>query len=301
MTLRVVLPSSLSPAPAIADPLCVAGVPSAASPTHGPEGPQYTALIRTHDSSPRVEQTVAGLKAQTWPPTRIVAVDSGSAPTQRQALDRLVDTVVDYPDEVFNYSKSINVGVAQCRTPWVLIISSHILLGDVSSIERAFGAMTGIGASAFYLHRGTRPEWKLEPIDRRLFDGRNGLSNSCAFLQTQAVMDRPFREEVFSAEDQEWAAEYLRRHDTTILRIGLDSLKYNNPNENELKLINEEISIAYFTCRDKLGAGHLVVWLARAAVWAAAGRTRRAKTYLTIFRELVRARFRPPMRVSKYY
>lgn len=261
----------------------------------------YTALIRTHDSSPRVERTVAALLAQTHPPARIVAVDSGSSPGQRRALAALVDTIVDYPAEPFNYSKAINLGVAACRTPWLLIISSHIVLKDVRSIERASAEMNAIGASAFYLHRGTEPAWKLEPIDRRTFDGRNGLSNACAFLQTQAVVERPFREDVFSAEDQEWAADHFRRHGATILRIGIDSLKYDNPNENELKYINEEISIAYFTSRELLGVRYLVAWLARAAIWFAAGRTRRAKTYLTIFRELVKARFRPPMRVSKYY
>ncbi len=261
----------------------------------------YTALIRTHDSSPRVEETVAALRAQTRPPERIVAVDSGSADIHRRALDALVDTVVDYPAETFNYSKAINIGVDACGTPWVLIISSHIVLKDVMAIERACAEMATIAAAGFYLHRGTKPAWKLEPIDRATFDGRNGLSNSCAFLPTRAVMDRPFREDVFSAEDQEWAADYFRRHDATILRIGIDSLKYNNPNENELKLINEEISIAYFTCREKLGVGYLVAWLVRAAIYFAAGRTRRSKTYLTIFRELVMARFRPPMRVSKYY
>ena len=273
-----------------------------ASPTRAFEATlQYTALIRTHDSSPRVEETVAALKAQSLPPTFIVAVDSGSSEAQRRALDALVDTVVDYPDEAFNYSKAINVGVARCRTPWLLIISSHIVLKDSRSLERAGAEMNAIGAAGFYLHRGTRPEWKLEPIDRTTFDGRNGLSNSCAFLPTRAVADRPFREDVFSAEDQEWAADYFRQRDATILRIGIDSLKYNNPNENELKLINEEISIAYFTCREKLGVRYLAAWLVRAAIYFAAGRTRRSKTYLTIFKELVMARFRPPMRVSKYY
>lgn len=273
----------------------------AGSPVTVASGLSYTAVIRTHDSSPRVEETVAALKAQTRPPTHIVAVDSGSTEDQRRLLDALVDTVVDYPDEAFNYSKAINIGVERCRTPWVLIISSHIVLKDAASIERAFAEMSAISAAGFYLHRGTQPHWKLEPIDRATFDGRNGLSNACAFLSTRAVMERPFREDVFSAEDQEWAADCFRRHGATILRIGIDSLKYNNPNENELKLINEEISIAYFTCREKLGLRYLLAWLARAAIYFAAGRTRRSKTYLTIFRELVMARFRPPMRVSRYY
>ncbi len=263
--------------------------------------PRYTALIRTHDSSPRVQATVAALRAQTAPPERILAVDSGSSPEQRAALDALVDDVVDYPDEPFNYSKAINIGVRECRTPWVLVISSHMAMQDRDAIVRASREMAAADAACFYLHRMKHPEWLIETVDRTNFDGRNGLSNSCAFLPTSEVLRRPFREDVFSAEDQEWTADFLRRTGGTVLRIGVDSLKYDNPNENELKLINEEISIAYFTCREKLGLRFVVAWLIRAAVYLAAGRPRRSWTYVRICKELVLARFRPPMRVSRYY
>ena len=42
-------------------------------------------------------------------------------------------------------------------------------------------------------------------VDKRNFSLLLGLSNSCAFLRKQYIIDRPFREDVFSAEDQEWA------------------------------------------------------------------------------------------------
>ncbi len=261
---------------------------------------QYTALIRTHNSSPRVEQVVAALRDQTSPPARILAVDSGSELQQRRSLVEIVDDVVDYPEQTFNYSKAINVGVAHCHTPWVLIISSHVVLTDPQAIGRAIAEMQSVDAAGFYFHRTTL-EWCPELIGRDNFDGRNGLHNTCAFVQSEAVRERPFREDVFSAEDQEWAADQFRRRDAKILRIGSNKMRYDNPNENEVKLINEEVSIAYFTCREKLGLPYLAYWLVRSVALLVAGRPQRSRTCLTIARELLLARFRAPVRLSRYY
>ena len=43
----------------------------------------YTALIRTHNSFPLVAEVVAALRAQTFPPEKILAVDSASSPEQK--------------------------------------------------------------------------------------------------------------------------------------------------------------------------------------------------------------------------
>lgn len=262
-------------------------------------GARYTALIRTHNSLPVLDEVVAALRAQTIPPSRIVAVDSHSTAAQRSALGLLVDEVVTYPSAEFNYARAINVGVGRCDTPWILIISSHVVLEDPTSIGRAISALRETGALAFYFHRAAA--WSPELIDRSTFDGRNGLHNTCAFVPRQAVEARPFREEVFSAEDQEWAASQLADGTTTILRIGIEKMNYANPNMNEDKFINEEIAIAFFTCRKRLGVRYVLGWLLKATLYFAAGRFTRARSYLTIGRELVFARFRPPVRGSRYF
>ena len=261
----------------------------------------YTALIRTHDSHPVVEAAVRALRAQSFPPARIVAVDSRSRPEQRLALEKLVDQIVDYPDDAFNYAKAINIGIPMCTTPYVLVISSHVVLDDPRSIQRAFTEFESARAFAFYLHHDPEVSWASRIVRRAQFDGHNGLHNTCAFLSTAAVAARPFREEVFSAEDQEWAAHHFRAHDVAILRVGTRALRSLNARTNTLKFVNEEIAIAYFVCREKLGAVHLVMWLARSVLAFVRGRPGRSRAHLTIFRELVRARFRPPRRQSRYY
>ena len=248
-----------------------------------------------------LETVVRALRTQTTPPLRIVAVDSHSTAEQRSALRLLVDEVVEYPVAEFNYARAINIGVERCDTPWILIISSHVVLEDPALIARAIAERQATGALAFYFHRGEDGPWSAELIDRSTFDGRNGLHNTCSFVPRRAVEERPFREEVFSAEDQEWAGSRLQDGSTTILRIGITKMHYANPNMNEEKFINEEIAIAYFTCRKRLGIRFVVGWLLKATVYFAAGRFVRARSYLTIGKELVLARFRPPVRGSRYF
>jgi len=260
----------------------------------------YTALIRTCNSFPTVRETIESLRAQTLAPARIVVVDSGSDPEQRAALRALVDDWIDYPDEPFNYSKAINIGLPACRTPYLLIVSSHVVFRSPDLVERAQRAAEARGAFAFYLCSAPRP-WAVESITRRRFDGRNGLFNYCAFVPAEAVRSRPFREEVFSAEDQEWAAYHMRAFDATFVRVETNEVENLNPHVNALKFVNEEIAIAYFVCREKLGMPYLASWLLRAALAFVRGHSMRSKAHLAIFRALLSARRRAPVRASKYY
>ena len=261
----------------------------------------YTAVIRTRDSHPLVERVVRSLRGQGRPPARIVAVDSGSDATQRRLLEPLVDALIDYPAGPFNYSKAINVGVAACTTPYVLIVSSHVVLAGHDLVGRAIEDMQRVGALGFYFWNDPGEEWRTEIVSRKNFDGHNGLHNTCAFLPTEAVKARPFREEVFSAEDQEWAAHHFREHGSAMLRIGTRHVENLNPRVNHRKFVNEEVSIAYFTCRERMGLPYLASWLVRAAVAFVRGRRGRSLAHLQIFRELALARWRPPRRESRYY
>ena len=280
----------------------VADLPAPSSgPRESSQAMAYTALIRTRDSHPLVERVVQSLRRQGRPPASIVAVDSGSDPSQRHLLEPLVDRLVDYPAEPFNYSKAINIGVAHCATPYVLIISSHVVLRGADLVGRAIDEMQRVGALGFYFWNNPAEDWTSEIVRRENFDGHNGLHNTCAFLPAAAVVARPFREEVFSAEDQEWAAHHLREHGSSILRIGTRDVENLNPRVNHRKFVNEEVSIAYFTCRERLALPYLASWLVRAAVAFVRGRRGRSLAHLQIFRELTLARLRPPRRESRYY
>ncbi len=48
-------------------------------------------------------------------------------------------------------------------------------------------------------------ELQYELLDKNNFDGFDGLWNTCSIIKMKYLKRRKFREEVFAAEDQEWA------------------------------------------------------------------------------------------------
>lgn len=266
---------------------------------------KYTALIRTHNSFPLVVEVVEKLRAQTFPPYEILAVDSASNAEERLSLGKIFDRVIDYPEEPFNYSKAINIGVEACQTEYVLIISSHVVLQSEIMIQDALNVIENEKPHCvgFCLIPSKEPDilWKVQKVDAHTFSPLLGLSNSCAFLKVEAIINRPFREDVFSAEDQEWASYYLRNHHSYFFSITTHHLKYLNQHTNDLKFINEEISMAYFTHRQLRSPKNIIFRVLRAALAFVRNRPKRAKLHITLAKEFFLSYFRKPVRKSSYY
>lgn len=266
---------------------------------------KYTALIRTYNSLPLVADVVAALRAQDVPPHRIIAVDSHSAPEQRAALEDIFDQVIDYPNEPFNYSKAINIGVDACDTPYVLIISSHVLLTDPYLISYGINHIAQGGARClgccFNQGGDYGKTYGVTQVDKHNFSLLLGLSNSCALLERRYIIDRPFREDVFSAEDQEWAAYYLRQRDACFFSFHSVYVKYMNPHVNDMKTMNEFVSMAYFTHPELRGPKYIIPRLARALLALIRLRPERAKLHFTMAVELFMTNFRKPVRLTSAY
>lgn len=267
---------------------------------------KYTALIRTYNSFPLVKDVVAALRAQSVPPEKIIAVDSNSCREQRLALNDICDEVVDYPSEPFNYSKAINIGIAACDTEYVLIISSHVVLTDPYLISYGINHILLEGGDrclgcCFNQGGDTTKTYGVSRVDKSNFSLRLGLSNSCAFLKKQYILDRPFREDVFSAEDQEWASYYLRQQNALFFSFHSIFVKYLNPNVNELKTLNEFISMAYFTHPELRGPKYVIPRLARSLLALLRNRPDRAKYHFEMAKELFLTNFRKPVRLSSYF
>ena len=262
---------------------------------------EYDAVIRTDRHDATLERAVAALRRQTTPPRRIIFVDSSGNAACRDHLTKLGDTVVPYPQLSFNFSIAINVGVAAASATHVLLISSHVVLDDPQLVEDGCARAGAAGADLLYWTYAVHGVFQVFAVDKISFDGRNGLSNACAMLPRLTVLGRPFRAEVFSAEDQEWAAWFLRERNGRSLRIEHPLALYLNPNVNILKTINEEIAIAYFADRRWLGPHRIIERVLRAALAAFRRRPDRARMHWEIAKGLLAANFRKPVRLSKYY
>jgi glycosyltransferase involved in cell wall biosynthesis len=262
----------------------------------------YSAIIRTFQSFPVVEEVVRALRRQSIPPRSIIVVDSGSSEQDRTRLRDLADIFIDYPPEPFNFSKAINLGVAEVSTQCCLIISSHFLIEDTTLIARSIQQMAASGAGAFYVsnvcRKGTE---KYTLISASNFTGFNGFSNACGFVPKAMVQEHCFREDVFACEDQEWAAWYLQERYGSILKIVSPSIRYLNPHANLTKKLNEELAVAAFVDRRRLSGRHVFWRLLRAAFFIMVLDWPRAAFEHHLARELWQARRRIPQKPSRYF
>jgi glycosyltransferase involved in cell wall biosynthesis len=262
---------------------------------------EYTAIIRTDRSGELIQKVVKCLRAQALPPTEILFVDSSGSSTCRDELAAMGARVIAYPDEPFNFSKAINTGTAAARCPHVLLISSHVLFESPTIVSDGLARAASTESAIVYWYFAPDGILTEIPITRSLFDGKNGLSNSSAFFPLSLLRERLFKEEVFSAEDQEWAAWYFRKHNGKILRISHPDVKYLNPYANINKIVNEEIAVAYYARRRNLLPDKIIARLLRASLAAIRRRPDRARMHWEIAKGLFFAWFKRPQRLSKYY
>jgi hypothetical protein len=261
----------------------------------------YTALIRTRDSAPLVFRTIASLRAQSRPPASILAVDSGTGAAQLAPLEAAVDRLLDISAREFNYSRAINAGVEQCATPHVLIISSHVVLEDESVMERFLAELDARRIDVGFLISRPDAAWHCREVDASSFSGTNGLTNSCAFLPVALARAMPFREEVFSAEDQEWTARYLATAAGRLLGVETRRISYLNPRFSYAKKLNEELALAYYVDRRRMRAPAIGNWLLK-ALWSLFRRDlAKARFRMAVAHGLLMARRVAPSRSSKYF
>ncbi|MFZ0826001.1 MAG: glycosyltransferase family A protein [Verrucomicrobiia bacterium] len=264
--------------------------------------PSYSALIRTFNSEKSLPPVLASLNAQTRPPCGFVFVDSGSADG---TLARVPEGAVvhRYVGPEFNFAESLNQGIRFITTEYVLIISSHTSLENRGALEYAIsllGSDENLGAAYFADERTNILGH--EYVDKNTFDGFNGLWNTCALVRTSLLRERPFRPEVFSAEDQEWAGWYFSTKGGKIACVSGGGRKCANPRLNAVtKKVNEYVAVAYFANRKLLGWGNILrlFWCAMKSGHGMMPYGRRY--YLLVATRLAACHFWKPRYRSRYF
>lgn len=276
---------------ALGDRSRAAGLPSAT----------YTALIRTRNSAATLPTTLASLSRQTVPPCTCVIVDSGSTDgtlalvPQGSAAHRFVG-------KRFNYADALNQGLNHVGTDYVLIVSSHTSLSNPRAVEYALGLLCeepALGA-AYFTYTDDAP-LRFARIDALNFDGFNGLSNTCALVRSDLLRRRPFRPEVFAAEDQEWAGWLFRSEKRWIAQIGGGGLtNINRLRYSVNKWFKEYIAVALYANRELLGRKNLLRLISEAVRPALPLRPRRRVMLLALVVVLQACSMTARLRVSNH-
>jgi glycosyltransferase involved in cell wall biosynthesis len=225
----------------------------------------YSTLIRTFNSETTLPGTLASIESQTFRPSRYIIVDSGST-------DRTLEIVSDnsvvhhYQTEKFNYSDSLNLGIGYADDDYLLIVSSHTSIENKFAIAFAIEILEeNIDLAAAYFVQELSESMSFERIGGHNFSGFNGVWNTCAIYKTAYLRKRPFRPEVFSAEDQEWSSWLFSDVKLSVARISGAGMCYNNPAGVSLrKSLNERLSVAIFAKTEMQGFWFLMRTLYRA-------------------------------------
>ena len=175
--------------------------------------PSVGVLIRFANSAKTLPEVLAALKAQTVCPDVILGVDSGSQDLSCQLIKAAGGTVVRWP-HAYEHSKVLNFGLRHLETDLVLILSSHTVLEDATTLARMVEAMRDPltacvslkwDADAFYSDAVT---WE-ELMAKGLKFG-SIYSNSMGMIRRHFWTREAFDESLPTSEDYAWAISHLK-------------------------------------------------------------------------------------------
>jgi glycosyltransferase involved in cell wall biosynthesis len=272
-----------------------------------------SALVRTFNSEGTLHKTLLSLRIQRPALAEVVVVDSGSTDGTLGIARHFGCRIIPYPkDRPFNYSESLNIGIAACAGKNILIISSHCVL-CFSDVARIMGEnLEREAASGVYCVSRSPKDPAIrrdDPLRGRLttiisrdnFDGLNGLWNACSMIDRACWAKHPFDVSMPSAEDQEWAAWHFEHSLLPTVSIRNAGVLYMNPYHNDEKDIRDRVVVAARVF-PALGSWRAVAFLLLDALLALAkGRGRLASKNARTAWRLAANRVRPREYTSSYF
>jgi glycosyltransferase involved in cell wall biosynthesis len=175
--------------------------------------PSVGVLIRFSNSGETLPEVLAALRRQTLWPDAILGVDSGSQDLSRQLIEAAGGTVLRWP-HAYEHSRVLNFGLRHLDTDLVLILSSHTVLEDATTLARMVEAMRDPLTACVSLKWDHDPYYSDSITWQELM--AKGLkfgsiySNSMGMIRRHFWMREAFDESLPTAEDYAWAISQVK-------------------------------------------------------------------------------------------
>ena len=111
---------------------------------------KYDVLIRCKNEIKDLPTTLNSIKNQNHLPNKIIFVDSGSTDGSLEFAIKNNFKIIKYTSNSFNYSKSLNLGMDQSTSDYVLILSAHCELFSKYAVQNLYDNLIKYDAAGVF-------------------------------------------------------------------------------------------------------------------------------------------------------
>jgi len=175
----------------------------------------YDVVIRCRNERLWLDSFFEALANQTVTPNKIVFVDNGSEDGSAEVAEDAGCMVLGYPRDLpFNYSHALNIGIAECDSQYVLLISAHCILIDNLSIETMLTNFEDVSVSGVFGRQvptvnssavDTRDLLTVFGREKIVYEKYPFFHNAFSLIRKECWENCNFDEGVNGIEDRLWA------------------------------------------------------------------------------------------------
>lgn len=180
----------------------------------------YDVLIRCRNEIRDLPLTLDSIKRQSIIPNKIIFVDSGSTDGSLEFAIKNNFQIVNYKTDLFNYSRSLNLGMNEVKSEYVLILSAHCALYSNFAVENLLKTLKKYDAAGVFGRQ--IPTKNSNPIDIRdlltvfgreqiIYEKYPFFHNAFSLISRSAWISQKFDEDVNGIEDRLWALNQCKR------------------------------------------------------------------------------------------
>ena len=171
-------------------------------------------IIRAYNEEQHIGRLLSGIRQQTLQPAQVVLVDSGSTDATVAIASQFGVEVVHIQPQEFTFGRSLNLGIAQARTSFIVIASAHVypvypdwlerLLApfEDSQVALVYGKQRGVSTSQFSEQQIFKRWFAEQDIPRQ---GHPFCNNANAAIRLSLWRKHPYDENIPALEDLAWA------------------------------------------------------------------------------------------------